>query len=258
MRQIQLKKLSLALQNKILGSDKNNNFFKKPYKHIIIDNFLPKKIADSCRDTFPSKSNRIWQNTNDPGIEIKSRSNWSSEFDIPDGIIDVIRVLNSSFLLKAMSSILRIDKLMPDPYFTGGGLNVSYKGGQLDVHVDGNYHDASGMNRRVNLLIYLNKGWKKNYGGEFGIYSENGSKLIKSVEPIHNRCLIFDTHDKSYHGLPKPINFPLLNPRKSILLYYYTVQKRPKSLRVYSKPHSALWKSKNWNDKKGKKSRKYS
>ena len=50
---------------------------------------------------------------------------------------------------------------MPDPYFTGGGLNITERGGLLDVHVDGNYHDASGLNRRLNILIYFNPGWKK-------------------------------------------------------------------------------------------------
>ena len=78
----------------------------------------------------------------------------------------------------------------------------------MDVHVDGNYHDASGLNRRVNLLIYLNPNWNKQWGGEFGVYSADGSELVHSIDPIHNRCVIFDSHDKSYHGLPNPINFP--------------------------------------------------
>ena len=43
--------------------------------------------------------------------------------------------------------VLNIDKLIPDPYFTGGGLNATISGGLLDVHVDGNYHDATGLNR---------------------------------------------------------------------------------------------------------------
>ena len=81
----------------------------------------------------------------------KSRSNWTSEFDIPEKIIDVIRILNSSLILKAMSELFSIPKLMPDPYFSGGGLNVSQTNGLLDVHVDGNYHDASSLNRQ---LIY--------------------------------------------------------------------------------------------------------
>ena len=252
-----IKKIAMSLESKIINSKFNENYFTKPFKHIVIDNFLPLKLAKTARESFPSKNHSSWEKSSNPGIEVKQRSNWQSEFDIPDGLIDLIRVLNSSILLKAIGSKLDIPKLMPDPYFTGGGLNVSYLGGHLDVHVDGNYHDASGMNRRVNILIYLNKGWKESYGGHFGIYDNKGIKLVKSIEPTHNRCVIFDTHDKSFHGLPNPINFPNSNPRKSILLYYYTVAKRPSKTILVEKPHSALWRSKGWNDKKGKKTRKF-
>ena len=146
---------------------------------------------------------------------------------------------------------------MSDPYYSGGGLNISERGGLLDIHVDGNYHDASGMNRRVNLLYYLNPNWEPTWGGEFGIYDDNGETLVKAVAPTFNRCVIFDTHDKSYHGLPNPINFPSDDPRRSILLYYYTVAKRPTSQIMEDAPHSALWKSKGFTDKRGNKTRDY-
>ena len=66
---------------------------------------------------------------------------------------------------------------------------------------------------------------------------------------------MFDTHDKSWHGLPDPVNFPNDNPRKSLLLYYYTKEKRPSDQVVIDEPHSALWKKKNMLDKKGQKTR---
>jgi Rps23 Pro-64 3,4-dihydroxylase Tpa1-like proline 4-hydroxylase len=86
--------------------------------------------------------------------------------------------------MKAMSGVFNIPKLLPDSYFTGGGLNVTQRGGLLDVHVDGNYYDALGLNRRLNALVYLNPNYKKNWGGEFGIYDNTGEVLVKKVEPI--------------------------------------------------------------------------
>jgi hypothetical protein len=47
--------------------------------------------------------------------------------------------LNSPIFLNAMSVTMGITKIVPDPYFSGGGLNVTNRGGLLDVHVDGNY-----------------------------------------------------------------------------------------------------------------------
>ena len=209
MRQIDLKNATLHCVNKI----KQGEYFPEPFQHSIIDNFLPESLVKAALSGFPPLTEECWEHSDDEGIEVKSRTAWKSEFDVPDGLIDIIRILNSSLILNTMSELLSIPKLMPDPYFSGGGLNVSQTGGHLDVHVDGNYHDASGMHRRVNLLIYLNPNWEKSWGGEFGVYSEDGSKLVKAIPPLLNRCVVFDTHDKSYHGLPNPIKFSKESPR---------------------------------------------
>ena len=257
MNNSMLKALADELSQKIVSSKDNGTYFSEPFQHLVIDNFLPLDVANELLHAFPDASEDCWQRSNDEGIEIKARTDWQSEFDIPDGLSGVIRVFNSAPILRAMAEVLSIPKLMSDPYYSGGGLNISERGGLLDIHVDGNYHDASGMNRRVNLLYYLNPNWEPTWGGEFGIYDDNGETLVKAVAPTFNRCVIFDTHDKSYHGLPNPINFPSDDPRRSILLYYYTVAKRPTSQIMEDAPHSALWKSKGFTDKRGNKTRDY-
>ena len=80
---------------------------------------------------------------------------------------------------------------------------------------------------------------------------------VKKIDPIFNRLVVFDTHDKSFHGLPSPINFPHKSPRRSIILYYYTKEPRPVHQIKVKKPHSALWKKRNFKDKQGKKTRNY-
>ncbi|MCZ8173460.1 MAG: 2OG-Fe(II) oxygenase, partial [Brevundimonas sp.] len=164
---------------------------------------------------------------------------------------------NSAMFLQAMGERLGIDKLVPDPYFTGGGLNVTTKSGLLDVHVDGNYHDATGLNRRVNALLYLNHDWKPEWGGEFGIYDNAGENCVKKVAPLFNRLVIFDSHDRSYHGLPDPLNFPDGEYRRSVILYYYTKEPRPASQITTEAPHSALWKKRGFVDKRGNKTREF-
>ena len=95
-------------------------------------------------------------------------------------------------MLRAMSKIFGIIKLMSDPYFSGGGLNVSLKGGLLDVHVDGHYHDASGLNRRINAILYLNPGWKESWGGDFGLYDSTGDNLVKK-SILYTTDLLYST-----------------------------------------------------------------
>jgi len=249
----------LAIESVAKISSQENNYDEFPFKHLYIDNFFSPEFANALLDSFPELDNSdLWDSSNDPEIEVKMRSKWQSEFDIPDNIVDAIRVLNSSLFLKSISKIFNIPKLMPDPYFSGGGLNVTVSGGLLDVHVDGNYHDASGLNRRINAILYLNPGWQKGWGGEFGLYDETGDKLIKKIAPIHNRLVIFDTNDKSFHGLPDPLNFPDGHARRSIILYYYTKDKRPIDQVTVDNPHSALWKKKGGLDKRGNKTRDFS
>jgi hypothetical protein len=255
--QKELKEIATSCAEKLHNARDGVEYFSEPYRHIVIDNFLPEDVAKLCLESFPEIDDVSWEHENDVDIEVKHRTTWKSEFDIPEGIVDVIRVLNSSILLKAIGNRIGIQKLVPDAYFAGGGLNVTTRGGLLDVHVDGNYHDATGLNRRLNLLIYLNPGWEESWGGEFGVYDNQGQQCLKKVAPLFNRCVVFDSHDYSFHGLPNPINFPEDKPRRSIILYYYTLEKRPQNQIKVDEPHSALWVKRDLLDKRGNQTREY-
>lgn len=255
--QSELNEMARSCAEKVINAQLGVDYFESPYKHLVVDNFFERELAETCLNKFPALDDPIWEHANDADIEIKYRTTWKSEFDIPEGIVDAVRILNSSLFLKAMSNRFGIEKIVPDPYFSGGGLNATKPGGLLDVHVDGNYHDATGLNRRLNALVYLNPDWQPDWGGEFGIYDENGERCLKEVAPLFNRLVIFDSHDKSFHGLPAPLNFPDGEIRKSILLYYYTKEPRPDSQIAVEAPHSALWKKRNFLDKRGNKTREY-
>jgi Rps23 Pro-64 3,4-dihydroxylase Tpa1-like proline 4-hydroxylase len=257
MEQTTLKKMAIECAEKITLAKEGSEYFDDPFKHIVIDNFLEVNFATQCMNHFPTLEDSTWEFQNDTDIEVKYRSTWQSEFDIPNIIVDAVRIFNSSILLKSISKRIGIEKLIPDPYFTGGGLNVSKRNGLLDVHVDGNYHDATGLNRRLNALLYLNPNWKDDWGGEFGLYDNSGKRCVKKIPPLFNRLVIFDSHDFSFHGLPEPINFPSDENRKSIILYYYTKQSRPQNQIKVTEPHSALWVKRDLLDKAGNKQRKF-
>jgi len=257
MNQSELKKIAENCAEKVKTAVNEICFFEEPFKHVVLDNFFPEDFAKNLLERFPDINSPIWERTNDADIEVKLRTMWKSEFDIPDVIVDAVRILNSSLMLSSMSDLFGIEKIMPDPYFSGGGLNVTVSGGLLDVHVDGNYHDASGLNRRLNAIVYLNPEWQDGWGGEFGLYDSTGDNLIKKVAPLYNRLVIFDTNDYSYHGLPDPLNFPKDKVRKSIILYFYTKEPRPSTQIAVEAPHSALWKKRGNLDKRGNQTREF-
>lgn len=255
LTQSELKTIAHDCGSKISAARNGTEYFSEPFRHLVVDDFFPIHLAQLCADFFPSSDQPGWDVKDVKDIEIKYRTDWKSEFDVPEHIVDAVRILNSSIILKSLGERIGIPKLIPDPYFTGGGLNVCKRGGLLDVHVDGNYHDATGLNRRINLIVYLTRRWEPGWGGEFGLYDQDGRHCVKKVAPLFNRCLIFDSHDYSFHGLPDPLCYPDNEERRSIILYYYTKDPRPAHHIATAEPHSALWVKKDLLDHRGNKTR---
>jgi hypothetical protein len=79
-----------------------------------------------------------------------------------------------------------------------------------------------GLERRVNVLIYLNKNWREEYGGCLELWDQNMKKCRKRIIPTFNTCVIFNTDSTSFHGNPVPVSHPGDESRRSIALYYYT------------------------------------
>ena len=98
MKQQELLKSANDCALKIMESVLDVEFFKEPYSHCVIDNFFPPAFAQQLFSGFPPLESEDWERTNDPEIEVKLRSAWKSEFDIPDDILPAIRILNSSMI----------------------------------------------------------------------------------------------------------------------------------------------------------------
>lgn len=130
--------------------------------------------------------------------------------------------LNSSYFLRFLEQLTGIESLIGDPHFEGGGLHQIVSGGKLAIHADFNKHTSLGLDRRLNMLLYLNKDWKEDYGGYFELWDRNMCRMERRVAPLFNRVVIFTTSEHSYHGHPDPLACPSDMTRKSLALYYYT------------------------------------
>ena len=212
-----------------------------PFPHCVIDDLFDGSLIDEIVNEFPSVSDPIWESSNQEQIQVKLRSNWGTDEDISPATRSVVHFLNSGAFMKRLSVICGIDKLISDPYYTGGGLNCTRPGGLLDVHVDGNWHHAMGVHRRLNAILYLNKEWQTAWGGQLELWDRELSHCVTSIEPRMNRLIVFETHDFTFHGHPTPLACPSDEARKSLILYYYTALPRPESQVAMSKPHRAMW-----------------
>ena len=191
----------------------------EPFPHIVIDNFLPKDILDRVLGEFPSPEKIDWK-TFDNSAEKKLAS--TSELQMGESTRLLLQQLNSSTFVSFLEKLTGIDGIIPDPHYIGGGLHQIEKGGYLKIHVDFNRHKRLRLDRRLNLLIYLNKDWQEEYGGHFEMWDVDMTECKKKILPIFNRCVIFSTTDFSFHGHPEPLTCPENRTRKSLALYYYS------------------------------------
>ena len=190
----------------------------EPYPHAGFDNFLPPEVAERVRQEVQalpeaeSSHNFAQENL---------KTNYLPE-RLPTYTKNLFYALNSRPFLLFLETLSGIEGLIPDPYFMGGGIHKVANGGHLDIHADFNRHNKMNLERRLNVLIYLNRDWKEEYGGSFEIWNSGMTERAKSFVPLFNRMVCFSTTSESWHGNPEKVNHPGGDPLLSIALYYYT------------------------------------
>ncbi|RGP41570.1 hypothetical protein BPTFM16_01877 [Altererythrobacter insulae] len=214
-----------------------------PFPHIVIDDFLPDQIARLflAEFDFDDAAGGAQGRTFDRAQE-RAKKQISPE-NLSPQVRQIFYAFNSRPFLQVLEDITGITGLIPDPDFLGGGLHEIAPGGHLSVHADFNRHKRLNLERRINLLIYLNEGWQDAFGGQLEFWSPDMTLCEKSVVPVFNRAVIFNTTSTSYHGNPNPVAHPDGISRKSIALYYYTAtwdaSMRSHTTRFRARPRTA-------------------
>lgn len=190
----------------------------QPYHHICVDNFLPLSVVEKVREEALSVGEKRPENAS-PQEHLKASYNPDT---LPLYSRAVFYALNSQAFLRFLQEMTGIPHLIPDPYFKGAGIHRTNNGGYLGIHADFNLHKQMYLERRLNVLIYLNPDWKPEYGGAFEVWTNDMKQQVAQFPPFMNRMCCFSTSSNSYHGNPEPVNHPKGDPRLSIALYYYT------------------------------------
>jgi len=194
-------------------------------------------VLDEVLAEFPKPADADWFAFDSP-VERKLAT--KDDTAMGDATRHVLAELNSAAFLDFLERLTGIDGLVPDPHFLGGGLHQIERGGHLKVHADFNRHPRTGLERRLNVLVYLNRGWQDEHGGAFELWSQDMARCEERVLPIFNRCVVFSTTSTSFHGHPEPLNCPPGETRKSMALYYYSRDRPPEGSRA---AHNTLFKS---------------
>lgn len=208
---------SLQERTDEIGKDYSSKEF---FHYTMFEGFFKDSVANSIYDAYPTIDNGSWDGTT--YIDQKNKFQ-KTTFDADSLFNKVFAELNSPEFLQWLETITGLRHLVADNDLFGGGLHQSIAGAFLNVHVDYNFHPKTKFHRRLNVLVYMNKDWKDSYEGHLELWNLSGKKtLLAKYAPTFNRCVIFETNERSFHGHPRPLKTPEGVNRKSIATYYYT------------------------------------
>lgn len=212
----------------------------EPFSHVVIDDFFDAEILEQviAEVPFPADAPGFVRHKLDRQInkyafrEVERLGPFTRQ---------LIATVNTKPFLDFLGAITGIEALISDCYL-GGGFQQTTRGGKLDIHADFSVHPATKLDRRLNMLIFLNKDWKDEYGGHLELWSPDMTRCVKRIAPEFNRVVIFATTDQSLHGHPEPLDCPADISRKSLCLFYYS-NGRPDDERspLRSGPHVTMW-----------------
>ena len=184
-----LQQLALSLRDEYRQAD--------PFPHVVIDGLLPDSVLEDVVREFPEPTDE-WRHFDDS--HQRKYGAGLVEVDLGPVTRNVLAEFNSSAFVDFVRSLTGIEEsLIPDPYYRGGGLHEIEPGGHLDVHADFNKHPDFGLDRRVNVLVYLNHHWRPEWGGQLELWdpamTPRGATRRTGVQPDGGL-------DHHRHGIP--------------------------------------------------------
>lgn len=200
----------------------------RPFPHVVIDEFFTRTLCGRLQREFPEfDASRA---RNELG-EIGGKAVYPDLGALGPAYTELDALLRLPQFIDLVTRLTAIDGLQFDPEYVGGGVHHNMNGQDLDQHVDFNYHPRTGLHRRLNLLFYLNDQWREEWGGCLDLQSNPRAPRERNevvrIRPVANRCVIFETTERSWHGFERIAMPPALADigRRSVAVYYYTKER---------------------------------
>lgn len=197
-----------------------NEVFKlgKPTPNLVVDEFLPKELAYKLHTECSTIPDDVWTDFTRKGSHMKECKSLIHMHTARQ----LIEEMNGSQMIRWLEQATGIQGLIGDPHITGAGYCKSYQGDTLQIHNDFNWNDELRLHRALSVIIYLTPGWKPQWGGALEFYNDDQTRVVKSVDCLFNRMLMWSYTPKNYHGYVKPISCPENISRNALRLFYYT------------------------------------
>lgn len=198
----------------------------EPFPHIAIDDFLDPEFANELAAAYPTFAQAESQGQQFKAVNEYRKIQLSDSSKFPEPVKKLNELLASPEFIARIEHISGIPNLLPDPLLAGGGMHMTGPRGRLDVHVDFNLLEPQMLHRRLNLLVYLNPEWKREWGGAVEVWDEDVQIKHGAFPPRLNRVVMFATSEISFHGVEE-VRCPVDRTRNSFAVYYYTKEAPP-------------------------------
>ena len=194
-----------------------------PFPHLVVDNFFNEEQLDDCANAIQNNIDNLEWNQRDYKFQVNKR--WLEDpTKMPPQVKKILWQLHTAEFLDFLKNLTGIEGIIDDPLNIGGGIHCTGKGGKLNIHKDFNYNKETLLTRKINVLLFLNRGWLPEWNGNLELWSKDRSEKIVDIIPAFNRMVIFNTDDESYHGCPTPLDCPEDRFRLSLATYYYVYE----------------------------------
>jgi Rps23 Pro-64 3,4-dihydroxylase Tpa1-like proline 4-hydroxylase len=193
----------------------------QPFHHCVVEDFVSREVAEALENEFLPYDSPDWFVYKNKLEDKKALNNWNV---FPPTTYRFFQYLNSGEFLQLLSELAGT-RLYADPGLHGGGWHIHGTGGNLNPHFDYSIHPKLGLQRKLNIIVYVSSDLKAEYGGHLGFWAHDPAlgapgKLVREIAPRFARAVIFDTSQHSWHGLSSKLTQPEGIYRKSLATYY--------------------------------------
>jgi hypothetical protein len=223
----------------------------EPFPHLVIDNFMPADLLRAAAAEFDAVPATAWVRYDSADEHGKRTCHLLDAMG--SACRQILAGLTHPTATKIAGWLTGLDDLQADATLYGGGLHVTEPGGWLGIHADNERHPASGLARRLNLIVYcteLGMGDEVMGSGDvekstphlliplsprlltsahlspLELWDRACTRPVRSIEPLFNRAVLFETGPRDYHGHPQPVRSAAGVARKSIAVYYWSEPRR--------------------------------
>jgi Rps23 Pro-64 3,4-dihydroxylase Tpa1-like proline 4-hydroxylase len=194
----------------------------KPFPHTFVDGLFPDSLLDAVIADLP-QDDKNWTEYDNPNERKRVFSDVNAFAPAAE---TMAHALNSLPVIEFLEKLTGIENIIPDPYLHAAGYMKVAPGGFLGLHTDFTMHKRLPLERRINVLVYLNRDWKTEWGGQLELHSgddlNDPGHVEVNIEPIFNRTVIFSTPN-ALHGHRRPVACPPGRNRLLFSCFYFTV-----------------------------------